>query len=370
MKKKKLLYVVNIPEFFLSHRLSLALLARENNYEVHVATTYSENFEKIKKYGFECHKIFLKRGSMNFIYDVLTFFSILKVLFKLKPNITHLLTAKCNIYGGLAAKFVSVPKVVHAITGLGHIFTDNKSKILKKLVLFLYKISINSSSSIIFQNRDNMNYFVNEKIVSSNQTRLIFGSGVDTNIFKFSKEKISDNPIVLFPSRLIIEKGLLTFIEASKILKDKRRVRMLIAGDLDRENPSSISKDQLMRAVNLGFVEWNGHIEDMPSLLSDSSIICLPSYYPEGVPKSLIEAASCGRPIITTDTPGCNEIVRDNYNGKLIPIDSPEGLANEITNLIDSKSLRQKYGANGRKLVLEKFSSEIVNNATIQLYLN
>ena len=145
---------------------------------------------------------------------------------------------------------------------------------------------------------------------------------------------------------------------------------MLIAGDIDYENPSSISKDQLKSAVDLGLIEWNGHVEDMPSLLAKSSIICLPSYYPEGIPKSLIEAASCGRPIITTDMPGCNEIVRDNYNGKLIPVDSPESLANEIINLIDSKALRQKYGANGRNLVLEKFSSDIVNNATIQLYLN
>lgn len=374
MKNEKLLFIVNNPAFFLSHRLSLALLAKEKGYEIHVATTYSENFEKIQNYGFKTHKIFLKRGSTNVFYDFMTFCNIFKLIKSQKPDILHLLTAKCNIYGGIASRFISIPKVIHAITGLGHIFVDRDQniykKILKKLVINLYRISIKSTSMVIFQNKENLDFFLKKRIISENQANLILGSGVETDTFVFKLEDFSDNPIVLFPSRLLIEKGVLTFIEASKLIKNKRNVRMLIAGDIDYENPSSISKDQLKSAVDLGLIEWNGHVEDMPSLLAKSSIICLPSYYPEGIPKSLIEAASCGRPIITTDMPGCNEIVRNNYNGKLIPVDSPESLANEIINLIDSKELRQKYGANGRKLVLEKFSSDIINNATIELYLN
>ena len=124
--RKKLLFIVNIPEFFISHRLSLALLAQLKGYEVHVATTYSQNFKKINGYGFKCHKIYLKRGSLNFINDLITFISIYKVLKDLKPDVLHLLTAKCNIYGGLASRIISIPKVVHAITGLGYIFVDTK----------------------------------------------------------------------------------------------------------------------------------------------------------------------------------------------------------------------------------------------------
>lgn len=372
MSKRKLLFIVNVPEFFISHRLSLALLAKKRGYEVHVATSYNESFEKIKSYGFKCHKIHLKRGSLNVFYDFLTFFSILIVMKKHNPDVLHMLTSKCNIYGGFAARIFRTPKVIHAITGLGYIFVDSKKNsfknILKKIVIFLYKISINSSSKVIFQNKENLELFLNKKIIHTNQAALIFGSGVNTKTYSYIEEKISNNPIVLFPSRLLIEKGVKTFIEASKIIKGKRKVRMLLAGDVDFENPSSISKAELDNFVNLGFIEWNGYVEDMPKLLSQSSVVCLPSYYPEGVPKSLIEAASCGRPIITTNMPGCNAIVKNNYNGKLIPVQSPKHLANEIINLIDSFELRKVYGENGRKLVFEKFSSEIVDNATLKLY--
>ena len=374
MKNKKLLYIVNIPEFFISHRLSLALLAKESGYDVHVATSYNENFKKIKNYGFKCHKIYLKRGSLNIFHDLLTFITILKLLIKQRPDVVHLLTAKCNIYGGFAARIIFIPKVIHAITGLGYIFVDSKKnilrKLLKKLVILLYKLSINAKSKVIFQNKENLELFLIKKIIYQSQASLIFGSGVNTETYSYSEEKISNNPIILFPSRLLIEKGVKTFIEASKIIKDNIKVRMIIAGELDVENPSSISKSEIDESVNLGLIEWLGHVKDMPKLLSESSIVCLPSYYPEGIPKSLIEAASCGRSIITTDMPGCNEIVKNNYNGKLIPVKSHDSLANEIINLIDSSEVRKKFGKNGRKLVVDNFSSEIVNNATLVLYSN
>ena len=371
MTGKKLLFIVQIPEFFISHRLSLALLAQQKGYEIHVATTYSENFQKIKSYGFVCHKIYLKRGSINIFNDLITFISIYKVLKDLKPDVLHLLTAKCNIYGGLASRIISIPKVVHAITGLGYIFVDTKKiykKILRKTVLFLYKISIKSKSVIIFQNKENLELFVDKGIIDRRQARLIFGSGVNTDTYFYSEELMTDNPIVLFPSRLLKEKGVEIFVEASKILKARVNVRMYIAGELDSENPSSISKYQIDKWVEHGLVEWDGHIEDMPKLLSQSSIICLPTYYPEGIPKALIEAASSGRAIITTDMPGCNEIVQNNNNGILIPIKSAKHLADAIIKLLDDEKLRGKYGKSGRKLVLEKFSSEIVDNATLKVY--
>ena len=371
MTGKKLLFIVQIPEFFISHRLSLALLAQQKGYEIHVATTYSENFQKIKSYGFVCHKIYLKRGSINIFNDLITFISIYKVLKDLKPDVLHLLTAKCNIYGGLASRIISIPKVVHAITGLGYIFVDTSNiykNILRTTVLFLYKISIKSNSIVIYQNKENLELFVDKGIIDRRQARLIFGSGVNTDTYFYSEELITDNPIVLFPSRLLKEKGVETFVEASKILKARMKVRMYIAGGIDSVNPSSISKYQIDNWVDHGLVEWDGHIDDMPKLLSQSSIICLPTYYPEGIPKALIEAASSGRAIITTDMPGCNEIVQNNDNGILISIKSSDQLARAIIKLINDAPLRNKYGKNGRKLVLEKFSSEIVDNATLEVY--
>jgi glycosyltransferase involved in cell wall biosynthesis len=371
MTRKKLLFIVNIPDFFISHRLSLALLAKKEGYEVHVATTYNHNFQQIQNYGFQCHEIYLKRGSLNIFNDFRTLVCIYKVLTSLKPDVLHLLTAKCNIYGGLASRVVFIPRVIHAITGLGYIFVETNNiykNILKKIVLFLYKISIKTKSIVIFQNNDNLEMFVNKSIIDREQSRLIYGSGVDTDTFFYSEDSANENPIVLFPSRLLKEKGILTFIDASKILKINKNIRMVVAGDLDYENPSSITKEQIDKWVEQGLVEWSGYNKDMPKLLSQSSIVCLPTYYPEGVPKVLIEAASCGRAVITTDMPGCNEIVINNHNGLLIPIKSADDLAASIIKLVDNIQLRKKYGAYGRKLVLKKFSSKIVNNATLAVY--
>ena len=371
MTDKKLLFIVNIPEFFISHRLSLALLAKKKGYQVHVATSNSESYKKIENYGFHCHKIFLKRGSLNIFYEFLTFISIYRVLKNLRPDVIHLLTAKCNIYGGLASKIINVPKIIHAITGLGYIFIDsnnNLKNILKNIVIFLFKVSIKSDSLVIFQNKYNLDLFIEKGIIKDVQGKLIHGSGVNTEVFFHSNEIKNDNPIVLFPSRLLKEKGVETFVKAAIILQNKIKLRMIIAGDLDNENPSAISRHQIEEWVSLGMIEWYGHVVNMPDLLSKSSIVCLPTYYPEGIPKALIEAASCGRAIITTDMPGCNEIVENNINGVLIPIKSPERLADEIVKLIENFDLRKKYGNNGRKRVIDRFSSKIVDNATIKIY--
>ncbi len=372
MISKKLLFIVNIPDFFISHRLSLALMAQKKGFQVHVATTDNENFHKLKTYGFISHKIYLNRGSLNVFHDLRTFISILRLLYKLRPDILHLLTSKSIIYGGLASRVIKIPKVVNAITGLGSVFVDTTSvfkNILKKIVLYLYKISINLNSITIFQNNDNLELFIKKRIINISQARLIYGSGVNTDVFFFSEESINNNPIVLFSSRLLKEKGLETFVDAAKIVKEKVNVRMVVVGEIDNDNPSSITSRQISKWVELGLIEWKGYIENMPKLLSESSIVCLPSYYPEGIPKALIEAASSGRPIVTTHMPGCNVIVKNNHNGILIPIKSPGYLADAILKLLDDPKLRSKYGKNGRRLVIENFSSDIIDKATIALYL-
>ncbi len=371
MNDNVLLYLTNTPDFFLSHRLSLALMAKSKGYDVHVATSYNENASKIEKHGFKYHKISLKRGSINPFVELYSLISILRVIYFVKPSVLHALSPKCVIYGGICSSLLRVKKVIHAITGLGYAFVDDTRVLrvlLRNIVLNLYKLSISSSSIVIFQNRDNLSFFVENQVVKEGQSRLILGSGVDPNVYSYSTESEVSSPLVVFPSRLLIDKGVITFVEASSIINKKHNARMILAGDIDASNPSSVTLEQIDDWVSQGFLEWFGFVENMPELFEKSSIVCLPTYYPEGIPKVLIEAASCGKPIVTTDMPGCNEIVIDGFNGILIPAKSPEALADAVVKLLDNAEMRSLYGGNGRNRVLGQFSSDIVNSATVDLY--
>ena len=371
MNNNILLYLTNTPDFFLSHRLSLALMARSKGYEVHVATSYNENASKIESYGFKYHEISLRRGSVNPFVEMYSLISIFKVIYAVKPSVLHTISPKCVIYGGICSSLLRVKKVIHAITGLGYVFVDDLSVLrilLRNIVLSLYKFSISSGSIVIFQNQDNLKFFVKNGTIREEQSRLILGSGVDPNVYYYSAEADVASPLVVFPSRLLVDKGVVTFVEASSIINKKHNARMILAGDVDDSNPSSITLEQIDDWTGQGLVEWFGFVDNKPELFGKASIVCLPTYYPEGIPKVLIEAASCGKPIVTTDMPGCNEIVIDGLNGILIPAKSPEALADAVVKLLDNSEMRSLFGKNGRNRVVSQFSSDIVNSATVGLY--
>ena len=250
-------------------------------------------------------------------------------------------------------------------------FTDKgfKASILKKIVKLAFKSALFSKNvRTILQNPDDLHLFIRECIVSKNQIYLVKGSGVDTEIF-YPETKKPEIPIVVLVARMLWSKGPEEFFQAAKILKEKKiSVQMILIGEPDILNPSSIPVETLKNWTSSSIVEWWGRRDDISDILKQSTIAVLPSSYGEGVPKSLIEAASVGLPIVTYDMPGCREICRDGENGIFVPPKDPKALADAIERLVSDKTLRDKYGKRGREIVIEEFSEEVVVKQTMDLY--
>jgi glycosyltransferase involved in cell wall biosynthesis len=221
---------------------------------------------------------------------------------------------------------------------------------------------------VTFQNPDDLAVFIDKGIVSKEKTVLIKGSGVDTSIFKTTPE-VEGLPVVVLASRMLWAKGIQEFVDAVRILSDSGvKARFALVGKSDPANPSAIPTDQLQSWNEGGVVEWWGHKSDMPGVFGQSHIVCLPSSYGEGVPKVLIEAAACGRAIVTTNTPGCREIVRHGENGLLIPVRDSKALADALRTLIENPDMRARMGARGREIAVAEFSEEKVIEQTLFVY--
>ncbi len=368
--KKKLLIILNDAPFFISHRFPVAAAALKKGFEVHIATPNEEKaVKKIISAGFQHHCIPLHRGKRNPIAELYLIITLWILLRNLKPTITHCVTMKPVLYAGIISRLMRIPSV-HAVTGLGYIFVKNNlvSLILRKTIMKAYRFSLNNKNSIsIFQNPDDMELFNINKIVSKKNCVIIPGCGVDYNKYKPTK-KPEGTPIVMFPARIIGDKGVNEFVEASKILKSKNiNVRLVLVGKNDKQNPTNIKEKQIIEWVEQEIVEWWGFSDDMMNTFSKASIICLPSYR-EGLPRVLIEAASSGLPIITTDVPGCREIVQNNFNGILVPVKNSYAIADAIIALLKEPQLIKKMGANGRKIVMNKFNEENFVNNSLKIY--
>ncbi len=369
--KKKLLIVVSGAKFFLSHRLTLAKAAQEAGYEVHVATPPSELNDTITANGLIHHCISMDRGGLNPYRDVISIFSLYNLYKRIKPDIVHHVTIKPILYGGMAARLARVPAVVNAISGLGYLFIGdkNKIKILRSLVLLAYKISFaHPNMCAIFQNEDDRSFFINKKMLNDDQTILIRGSGVDMKLYQPTEESNESEPIVILPSRVLWDKGVAEFVEAARMLKQQNvSARFVLAGYFDYANPAVVPETQLKAWVNEGIIEWWGERDDMPIVLGQSNIVCLPSYR-EGLPRVLVEAAASARVIVTTDSPGCRDVVRDGENGFLVPIKNGKALANALLKLIGNLDLRKSMGEKGRKFVEHDFSLDTVLKQTLEMY--
>jgi glycosyltransferase involved in cell wall biosynthesis len=262
--------------------------------------------------------------------------------------------------------------VVNSVTGLGYLFISNKwtTKFLRSLILPFYKKILQARRSwIIFENSDDLDAFTNSGLVNPAKASLIKGSGVDTA--KFSPpEKLSGckEQIVLFAARLLVDKGILDFIEAAKIIRIKNiTVKFIVAGDTDDGNPSSITKSLLNSLKEEKIAEFLGHVDNIEAIINTATIVVLPSYR-EGTPKILLEAAAMGKPIIATDVPGCREIVEHGKNGLLVPVNDPQQLAAGILKLLEDENLRQKMGAYSREKAVKEFDSNHVAQHTVAVY--
>lgn len=368
---RSILYVGNDMRYFRLHRLSLAIAARNVGYEVHAALPSGEGQDELADSGIVWHKLPLKRGGVKLFSDIAVMLTLCRLYRALDPDIVHHHTIKPVIFGGICSRVIGVPRVVSGITGLGHVFVTHGvwAEVRRYLVKSAYRLALaHPQSRVVFQNRDDMRIFLRGAIVSSQQARLIRGSGVDLERFRMMPEQEGRLTVVLV-SRMLWNKGIGDYVEAARRLKAQGvNARFLLVGDVDETNPSSISRQQMQNWHESGAIEWAGWVRDMASVYQLAHVVCLPSRYGEGVPRSLIEAAASGRPIVTTDTPGCREIVRDGENGYLVPVNDSTALANSFQRLFADAALRRRMGNKGREIAEMEFSLEIVVRDTLKIY--
>ena len=374
----RLLFVINEAYFFLSHRLAVAKAAMDDGWEVHVAAPKEHvwappNFsvDELKKEGFIFHSIPLSRRGTNPLVEIKTFFSLLKLYQKIRPDIIHHITIKPNLYGGLAARLTGIPSVVFAFTGLGQIFIDRglKAYFLRAIVKALLGISLNhSNKKIIFQNMDDQENFINLRIISRESSVVIRGSGVDLDKFSFTPIT-KGTPMVVLASRLIWEKGVSDFVSAARLLHKKNiKARFILVGDTQPSNPRAVPKSVLETWVRENIIEWWGYRSDMTSILSQCHIVCLPSIYGEGVPKILLEAAAVGRAVVSNNVPGCREAVIDGVSGYLVPPKDIDALADRLYELIKNPDLADRLGREGRQFMEDAFDEHSIASTTLMVY--
>ena len=366
---KKLLFIVNVDWFFISHRLPIAVEAIKQGYEVHIATTVTDKLDLLEESGLIVHNLSLHR-SRSGVSIISELWSLLSIIKAISPDIVHLVTIKPVLLGGIAARLSRVPAVVSAISGLGFIFYSDGfiSFVRYKLTSLLYFFSLgHQNQKIIFQNKEDSLKLCKIRSDVCNRSILIPGSGVDLSLYSVIENDLSP-PTVMMAARLLSSKGVREFIQASKIVnKSNRAVRFILVGDIDSLNPESIKESELSQWKNEGVVEIWGYRDDMHNVIPQASIIVLPSYYGEGFPKVLIEAAVCGRAVITTDHPGCRDAVTPE-TGILIPIKDPVTLADAIQNLLQNSQKIVKMGKAGRELAERDYSIEKVCEAHMKIY--
>ena len=368
--KPRLLMVVNDPTFFLSHRLPVALAAK-NQYDVHIATGPGQGIESIQSHGFTHHELPLKRSGTNLVSELVLLKHLWSLYRRVEPQLCHHVTIKPVLYGSLVSKFSRRHALVNAIPGLGFIYTGStfKHKALKFLVSRLYKIALSGRQTFtIFQNPDNFNYFAEHHLIHPDQAVMIKGSGIDLQEFSYSEPSSASPLIVMLPARMLWDKGVGEFVATAKAIRQQRQdIVFQLIGDSDPGNPSCIPPSQLQAWQAEGAVKWLGHQEHMLPYFQKAHVICLPSYL-EGLPKALIEACAVGRPIVTTDVPGCRETVTEGVNGFLVPAKSSEALIAPICRLADDSALRERMGRESRRLAEQEFSIEAVVAQHLALY--
>lgn len=370
MSKPKLLFLVTEDWYFCSHRLQIAREARKRGFEVLVATRVDRHGEQINSEGFKLIPLQMQRRSTNPLNELASIRELLSIYRREKPDIVHHVAMKPVLYGSLAAWITGVPHVVNALAGLGYVFVSQqlKARILRPAIRAAFRFLLNSGDSrLILQNPDDCTMFIRSHLASSKRIRLIRGSGVDTDMYQPMPEP-SGSPVVILASRMLWDKGVGEFVGAVRLLKSRGvDGRFVLVGDTDPHNPAAVPAEQLAAWLNEGTVAWWGRRDDMPVVFANSHIVCLPSYR-EGLPKVLLEAASCGRPIVTTDAIGCREVVLHGENGFLVPVRSIVELADALQLLIENPELRIKMGMRGREIVLREFAVEKIIEETLAVY--
>lgn len=368
--RPRLLFVVTEDWYFCSHRISLAKAMRKAGIDVSVATRVTAHGQLIADEGLKLIPLRVLRRDGTLLRDLAATAELVRIYREERPDVVHHVALKPALFGSLAAPMARVPCVVNAFAGLGYSFIGQTlgSDIRRRALTAGLKFVLRAPRSrAIFQNEEDRELFIKEGIVSEDKTRLIRGSGVDIKEFTPCVEPDLP-PVVMLASRMLWDKGVGEFVKAAGRLRQLGlRAKYVLVGMVDGDNPASIPEKQLLAWQHEGTIEWWGHREDMPRVLASAHIVVLPSYR-EGLPKILLEASACARPLVATDVPGCREIVRDGENGLLVPARDAEALAHAIATLVNDLGLRAKMGALGRRMVEENFSDSIVAEKTLAVY--
>ena len=364
----RLLYIVSEDWYFLSHRLPMARAAHAAGYEVHVATRVTDGAAAIAREGFHLHPVPFVRGRVSLWAAVATIRALRRVQREVAPAIVHRIAIEPIVLGALAA--IGLPgAAVNSVTGLGYAFTSQapKARLLRRLIGAALRLFLNRAGSIaIVQNPDDRALLA-ALGVRGDRIALVPGSGVEVDALQPLPEP-SGPPTIAFVGRLIADKGIRTLVAAHRLLRERGvAVETLIAGDPDPANPGSISAEEIAAWRREPGLTLFGHVADIAAVWARAHIAVLPSRR-EGLPKSLLEAAACGRPLVATDVPGCREVVRPDETGLLVQPEDPVALADAVATLVQSAELRARLGAAARRLAVERFSADAIGRATVEVY--
>lgn len=371
--KKKLFIVVNQDFFFLSHRLPIGMAAKDAGYDVTIVSEDTGVSDKIREAGLNTINLPINKAGTNIKDEIKTFFFLYKLFRREKPGIVHLVGLKTMLWGSLACRLAGVKAMVSAVCGLGVLFDEEHAhSFMTRSILKVLRVTHKKKRlAVIFQNNDDKAIFLNAKIMKEEQCAFTNGSGINLQNYDYTPEPTDGLIKIIFTARMVEDKGTLILIDAAKKLEVeyKGKVQFLLCGGLDT-NPNGITKEMLESRCDGEYIQWLGHRKDVLELLMQSHIMAFPSWYREGLPKSVIEAEAIGRPVVTTDSVGCRDTVVDGKNGYMIPIKDSDALAMALKKLIDNPELRQTMGKNAREFAVKRFDIKDVVKVHMDVYDN
>ena len=380
IQRMRVLLFANTEWYLYNFRRSLAHRLRAEGHEVILCAPSGPYVAKLEELGFRCYVAPMGRRSLNPLRELRLVIWLFRLLRRERIEVVHGFTIKCVVYASLAGRLAalrsSLPVRVNSVTGMGYVFSsdDLSARLLRPLVKALFRFSLSGTgSNIILQNRDDLEFFMSTIGIAAKRTTLIAGSGVDLQRFlPLTPDELTARQgarvRVLLAARLLWDKGIGEFIEAARTIRAAGKdFELLLAGTPDTGNPAAVPEADVRSWVAEGIVTWLGHVDDMPSLFRTIDIVVLPSYR-EGLPKTLIEAAACGLPLITTDVPGCREVITDGVEGLLIPARDGRALARAIVQLGDDPTLRRRQGEAARRRAVAEFDDRNVNARTVDVY--
>lgn len=368
---KKLLLVINEDRFFLSHRAEIAQAAVADGWDVTLVMKDTGRFSEVEALGFKTVNLPVNPTGKNVLEDLRTCLFLYRLYRRNRDAIIHHVGLKSMLWGGVASRFTKPRGTVYAISGLGSMFGESSSRSMSRILLKVLRYGIGRGNvSVIFQNHDDEREFLESDTVSRDSISFIKGSGVDLSLYSKAVRPESPRPLrIIYTGRMLREKGVEDIVKAAELMRARYegKVEFLLVGGLSG-NPSALTEYDMSRLCDGSYIKWLGHREDVCHLLQESDIMCFPSYYREGVPKSLIEASAVGLPLVTTDSIGCRDTVVDGLNGILVPTHSPERISEALTELIDNPEKRRSMGDESRKIAERDYDVRKVVEAHLEIY--